>query len=100
MTVSGCLVSGNSATDSTDNGFTFPGVGGGVFNAGVLTVSNSLVVGNSAGSEGGGIFNDATGTLTVRDSVVWLNSAPLGRDLFNAGTVHVNGSVIGDRTDA
>src|SRR5262249_42000546 len=37
--------------------------GGGIFNAGILTVSNSTLSGNSAANDGGGIFN--AGVLTV-----------------------------------
>jgi hypothetical protein len=49
LTVSGCILSGNSAGND----------GGGIFNlGGTLTVSNSTLKGNSAdGDAGGGIIN-------------------------------------------
>ena len=57
-------------------------LGGGIANAGVLTLTNSRVTDNLAGSpgitrtsRGAGIYNGATGTLTVRDSVVSGNQA-------------------------
>ena len=50
------------------------GGGGGIFNVGTLTLSNSTVTGNAAGEDGGGIFNDA-GTLTLINSIVSGNNA-------------------------
>jgi hypothetical protein len=46
---------------------------------------------------GGGDAN--FGTLTVRDSTVLSNTAPLGGDLYNAGVVSVFDSTVGDRYD-
>jgi CSLREA domain-containing protein len=40
------------------------GRGGGIYNAGTLTVTASTFTGNSAGAGGGGIFNDNTLTVT------------------------------------
>jgi hypothetical protein len=55
-------------------------VGGGIYNAGILSVSNSAVTGNTVGSanglgRGGGIYNSVTGTLTVSTSNFSFNSA-------------------------
>jgi CSLREA domain-containing protein len=53
-----------------------PGVdddGGGIHNAGTLTLTNSVVTDNSAGENGGGIFS--TGTLTITASVISNNDA-------------------------
>src|SRR5262249_16993856 len=66
--ISGLTITGGATTDS--NG------GGGVFNAGRLTLSGVTVTGNSATAAlalGGGISN--TGTLTLTGSVVSNNSA-------------------------
>jgi len=46
----------------------------------------------------GGIAN--FGTLTVRDSTLLGNSAPLGGDLYTGGFVFISNSTIGDRYDA
>jgi hypothetical protein len=61
LTVSGCTISGNSATGVTSLATTS---GGGIFNAasGTLEVDHSTVAGNSADS-GGGIENDGTATI-------------------------------------
>ena len=63
-----CLASGvrisMALTDSTVSGNSTGGnVGGGIYNAGTLTVTDSAVSGNSAGT-GGGIENARTLTLT------------------------------------
>ena len=62
-----------------------------------LTVRDSIFTGNTATAFGGGIAN--FDTVTVRDSTVLGNIAPLGGDLYNAGAVSVFDSLIGDRYD-
>jgi hypothetical protein len=58
---------------------------GGIHNAGTLTVSNSTFSGNSADG-GGGIFNNGVGTLTVSTSTFSGNSAGnSGGGIFNNG---------------
>src|SRR5207244_3514095 len=66
----------NTASDS----------GGGIYNTGTATLQQWTLAGNSA-TDGGGIFNAASGTLWVKDSTVTGNSATLGGDLYNAGLV-------------
>ena len=57
--------------------------GGGIFNIdGVLTVQNSVLSGNQAGAGGGGIGN--RGALTLQDSTLSGNSASYGGGIFNA----------------
>ena len=65
----------------------------------MLTVSNSILSGNNATYDGGGIFNYYAGTLTVRDSTLSGNSATYGGDLYNAGLVYLFDSIVGDRYD-
>ena len=64
LTVSGCILSGNSAGDSPFYSYGEHGNGGGIYNAGTLTVSNSILTGNQAGSAGGGIYNAGTATIS------------------------------------
>ena len=71
--------------------------GGGIYNSGTLTVSNSTFAGNSAGFGGGGIDN--SGTLTVSNSTFSSNSAYYdgtgrGGGIYNrnGGTLTVNNS--------
>ncbi len=70
--------------------------GGGIYNQGNLTVTNSLVTGNSAlGSDhwGGGILNARFSTLTVRGSTFSGNSADdRGGGIYNQGTLTVTDS--------
>jgi hypothetical protein len=89
LTVSDSILSGNSAQT----------YGGGIFNAGTATVRGSSLSGNTAGTEGGGIYNGEIGKLSIKDSSLTDNDAQTGRDLYNAGVVHVSGSTIGDRYD-
>ncbi|MGD8752501.1 MAG: hypothetical protein PVG14_13820, partial [Anaerolineales bacterium] len=92
VTLDDSRVSANSAV----------GVGGGIYNAASLIVQNgsiigSLGAGNTADIEGGGIFNNETGTTTVDGSTVSDNTASEdGGGLANTGTLTIqNGSTIG-----
>jgi hypothetical protein len=74
--------------------------GGGILNAGTLTLDDVVVSGNTAvrtgsfpsfaGGFGGGILN--TGTLTLKDSLISGNSAPLG---LGGGVVNGTTTVAG-----
>ena len=77
--------SGNTASDS----------GGGIYNLGAATLQQCTLSKNSAGSAGGGIFNGSSGTLTVKDSAVLKNVAPLGADIYNLGALTLNDSTVG-----
>jgi len=72
--------------------------GGGIMNSGTLTLTNSIISGNSASFRGGGIYNG--GTLTMSDSTLSGNSAtgsnPLvaGGGIFNVGTLTVTNSTL------
>ena len=57
------------------------GLGGGIFNAGTLTVVNSAVSGNTATDQGGGIFN--LGTLILNNSRINTNTANVGGGIYN-----------------
>ena len=63
--------------------------GGGIYNAGTLTLSYSTVSGNSARSngspqsDGGGIYN--AGTLTIANSTIAGNSAAYGGGIYSSG---------------
>jgi hypothetical protein len=77
--------------------------GGGVDNAGGSTViiTDSTISGNtaSAGSEGGGIFNN--GTATISDSTITGNSAPgggQGGGIYDNGTESITDSTITDNS--
>jgi hypothetical protein len=75
--------------------------GGGILNAGTLTVTNSTLRGNSAGGvfgsgRGGGIYNQS-GTLTVASSTLTGNftSGPVNYGgIYNSGTLTVTSSTL------
>ncbi len=76
--------------------------GGGIYSAGTLTVSNSTLLGNSAGWAGGGIFNDY-GTATVSNSTLLGNSAATaygGGIMSNGGTLTVSNSTLSGNSAA
>ncbi|HTK78003.1 MAG TPA: choice-of-anchor Q domain-containing protein [Gemmataceae bacterium] len=67
--------------------------GGGIYNAGTLTLTDSKVRENSA-AEGGGIFNG--GTLTLNNSAVSDNAGGTGGGIYNfeAGTATLTNSAV------
>ena len=81
--------------------------GGGIFNQGSLTVSNSTVSGNGSegyGSygDGGGIYNDFSGKLNLNSSTVSGNVSSdydgnsTGGGIHNRGVMTITGSIVSD----
>ena len=70
--ISGCTITNNSGND----------FGGGIANAGAMTITDSTIANNSGGSNGGGggggIVNDAYDTMTITDSTIANNSVGSG----------------------
>ena len=72
--------------------------GGGLYNAGTLTLTRSTVSGNST-VFGGGLFNDNEGTLTITQSTVSSNStSDYGGGLYNTGTLTLTQSTVSDNS--
>lgn len=77
-------------------------LGGAVYNAGTLTLTNVLVKGNTSSpySGGAGIYNDTSGALTLTNSTVYVNNSSYfggssgvgGGLLNNGGAVTITGS--------
>ena len=83
LTITNCTINGNSA-----------GLGGGIFNGGMLTIGSSTFSGNSA-SEGGSTYNSGGGTLTITNSTVSGNTAPVaGGGIFNLGAAAITNSTV------
>ena len=59
--------------------------GGGIDNAGVLTLFGSTVVNNSTAFIGGGIFNNSRATLRIENSAINSNRAATGSVLYGGG---------------
>jgi predicted outer membrane repeat protein len=78
MSASNSTISGNSAVE----------LGGGVANGATLTVSNSTISGNTAGELGGGVINSA-GTVSITSSLLSGNSAEYGGGVDNGGSLNI-----------
>lgn len=71
-----------------------PGNGGGLHltGAGSVSVDRSSVLNNDAAAEGGGLWNSATGTMTVTNTPITGNTSPIGSQVFSdGGTFTVDG---------
>ena len=94
-----CCVAVDMERFVIQNGISFRG--GGIFNGGSLTLSNSGIRNNTtdleAQSFGGGIYNN--GTLTLNNSVVSNNASLFGGGIYNSsGIMTLNStSVIGNK---
>lgn len=102
LTVSGCTLSENSASGAT----AFPlsadpgGAGGAIFNQGKATLATTTLSDNHAGGpdfgmgDGGAIYNDSTGNMTISGCTLSGNSAGLvGGAISNYGALTVSGSL-------
>ncbi len=72
----------------------FAGFGGGIENAGTLTVTDSIIANNNADGDGGGIQNESDGTLTIANSTITGNSGGDGGGIENLGTLLITNSTI------
>ena len=93
----GSIFTVSAGGDGTFSGVAIIGgnsrLGGGIFNAGVLVVSNVEIFDNTAVQYGGGIYNQ--GTMTLTNSTVSYNDASQGGGIFNNfGTLAVNNSTV------
>ena len=76
VTISGLTIANGSLSGQS---------GGGISNAGALTITNSTISGNSASTSAGGIYN--TGALTIINSTISGNSAFLGAGIVDNGGI-------------
>ena len=92
MTLTNCVVSGNTAGEDT--------AGGGIRNALKLTLINSIVTGNTATEGGGGIYGSGTTAsgefVTIINSTISNNSANTGTGSVgtgNGGGIYIAGGM-------
>ena len=74
--------------------------GGGIYNNGTVTISNSTFANNSANIAGGGLFNYDTGTVTISNSTFTNNSALVnGGGIYNYhGSMSISNSTFASNT--
>ena len=79
-------------TGITNNATSFA-EGGGIYNLGTMTVTDSTIRGNTAyGSRGGGIYSLSGGVIS--NSIVGTNHAGEGGGIFSVGTLTVTNSTV------
>ncbi|HEV3298222.1 MAG TPA: hypothetical protein VG055_01180 [Planctomycetaceae bacterium] len=74
----------NQALDTSPGSYQPDGVGGGIYNHGMLTLSSCTVSANYSNGVAGGICNDASGTVTVE------NSSSVTEDVYNLGVLYLD----------
>ncbi len=98
LTINNCVISNNVAGTSG---------GGGIYNVGALTLSNTTLTGNSTGAttDGGGLYNLTSSTATVTNCTFSSNvaggtgqSGSQGGAIFNSGTITLNSSTFNANT--
>ena len=65
--------------------------GGAIWNKGTATITNATFDGNTAGHEGGAIYNDGVLFLTGTNTFTNNTAADKPNDIYNAGTITVEG---------
>ena len=68
--------------------------GGAISNSGTATIINSVISNNSSIANGGGIQNNGTGTMTISNSVISGNSASGIIPCCSGGGIHNNGGTM------
>ena len=94
------VIAGVTITKGSTPGAACPAsCGAGVYNAGTLTLTNTVVSGNISGFYSGGIHNLAGAVLTVRNSTFTGNTAGGGSGITNfGGTLTVDNSTFANNT--
>ena len=68
--------------------------GGAIENSGTLAISTTTLDANSAGTNGGGIFNDDNGHLDINQTTVSNNTAQYGGGIYSGFNIYNNGTLI------
>ena len=68
--------------------------GGGVFNEGTLSLTDCTISGNTAAGFGGGVYNTPSSTLTLASCTVSGNSAYAAGGIWNNGTLTLTNSTL------
>jgi len=83
LAISGSAILTNTSSTTVDYGY-----GGGIYNGGEMTLSSTLIQGNSSGYEGGGIFGGGASNTTLDGCQVSGNNAVYGGGImtYSAGS--------------
>jgi hypothetical protein len=94
LTLENTTVRDNSVAGSRETD-----AGGGIYNGqgGMVTLDNSTVSGNTARNEGGGIFNG--GMLTLTNSAISSNRASFGGGINNVGTLTLDNTTVSGNSE-
>ncbi len=100
----GLYVAGDASASLTKVGFygnsceTVGCGGGAIWNWGSITINDSIIDGNSAGYEGGGLFSEDYGSspanAVLNNVLIKNNNASSGGGIFNDGNLQVTNSLI------
>ncbi len=88
-----------TADSIANNSATGSGSGGGINNSGTLTLTSTAISGNTAGGAGGGIYNSETLTLSD-DTISGNNTSTSGGGIYNTATLVVSDSTLSANTAA
>jgi hypothetical protein len=81
-------ISSNNASDTSPGSYQPDGAGGGIFNGGTLTLSGCTVSDNYTNGAVGGIVNNTSGTVTVKNGSSITGN--VGYDADNAGVLYLD----------
>ena len=88
--------SGDSAERSAQHRNAASDSGGAIDNLNcTVTLQQCNLSANTAGSDGGGIYSGAGGTLSLKDSSVLNDLALLGGDIYNLGVLNLDDAIVG-----
>ena len=93
----------DSAFESNSAGESGGGSGGAIFNTAMMTLTGCRLNNNAAPTEGGGIFNEKAGTLTINGGALTGNTAAgegsgWGGGISNYGDLTLHGAVLSGNT--
>jgi hypothetical protein len=94
MTIDSSTISGNASgiAGALDQGYSVWGLGGGIYNAGSLLLTNSAVINNSVVDFGGGAGIYNAGGMKIENSTIAQNVAgSVGGGIFNAHNLVLQG---------
>ena len=93
LLITNSVLTNNQANDPVEGS-----EGGAIYNEGILTVTNTTVIANTAFGAGGGIFNAGSGVVVVNSSTFSGNSSvdSASGAIHNDGTLTINNSTFAD----